>query len=353
MATFRQQIRFASSRGVRIAYAESGEGIPFVRAGHWMTHLDWDWQTPVWGPLIRGLAARHHLYRYDSRGCGLSDGDVPAIDLDTAVADLEAVVDTAKLDRFVLFGASQGGAAAIAYAAQHPDRVSRLVLLAPFARGALVRNPGPQQAEMIDAMAKLVRAGWGQDNPAFRQMFTSQFFPAATKEQQDAFNELQRLSCTPEHAEQLVRGYAAIDASSFLADVRCPALVLHCRGDARVPFEEGRWVASSIAGARFEPLDSRNHCPLEGEPAFDQAMTLIHDFALQEAGGGAAFPELSPREREIVELIARGLDNAQIGAHLGLAEKTVRNNVSAVFGKLGTESRAQAIVRAREAGFGR
>lgn len=357
MAPFRQQIRFApASNGLRIAYAESGEGVPLVRTSHWMTHVDWDWQTPVWGPLIRGLSARHHLYRYDALGSGLSDPDPDpgAIDLESMVADLEKVVDSAGLPRFALLGASQGGATAIAYAARHPERVTRLVLLDAFSRGALVRQPGPQALEMVDAMAKLVRAGWGQDNPAFRQMFTTQFFPDSTREQQDAFNELQRLSCTAERAEGLVRASAAIDASPSLAHIACPTLVIHCRGDARVPFEEGRFIASAIGGARFEPLDSRNHVPLKGEPAFEEALRLVNDFVAQDAGVGTqAFPNLSGREREIVELLARGFDNAQIGAHLGVAEKTVRNNVSAVFTKLGTENRSQAIVLAREAGFGR
>ena len=353
---FRQQIRFATTPdGVKVAFAESGKGDPLVRAGHWMTHLEWDWQTPVWGPWLEALSAHHHLYRYDSRGCGLSDRDIGSITLEDLVADLEAVVDAAGLDRFALLGASQGGAVAIAYAARHPGRVSRMVLLDALARGRLVRNPGAAQREMVMAMAQLVRAGWGQDNAAFRQMFTTQFFPNATREQADAFNDLQRLSCTPEHAERIMLAFAALDASASLAAVQCPTLVLHCLGDARVPFEEGRFVASGIRNARFQPLDSMNHLPLAGEPAFEEVLALIHDF-LPATGGsqpGNAFAGLTERDRAVVELIARGLDNAQIGAHLGLAEKTVRNKVSAVFEKLGAENRAQAIVRAREAGFGR
>lgn len=355
MTAFRQQIRFATaSDGVKIAFAASGEGHPLVRAGHWMTHLEWDWQPPVWRPMLESLGAHHQLYRYDSRGCGLSDREVGPVTLDKLVADLQAVVDAAGLDRFALLGASQGGAASIAYAARYPERVTHLVLLDAFARGALVRQPGPAARELLDAMARLVGAGWGQDNPAFRQMFTSQFFPGASREQADGFNDMQRLSCTPEHAERLVRAFAEIDAAPWLARVRCPTLVLHCRGDARVPFDEGRFVAAGIAGARFEPLDSINHIPLLGEPAFEESLALIHHFLPYGAGmrGGKGFPGLTHREREIVELMARGLDNAQIGAHLGLAEKTVRNNISAVFEKLGAENRAQAIVRARDAGFG-
>lgn len=355
MTRFRQQIRFAeTSDRVKIAMAASGRGSPLVRAGHWMTHLEWDWQTPVWGPWLEALSARHELHRYDSRGCGLSDRQLDAVTLGDMVRDLEAVVDAAGLDRFALLGASQGGAVSIEYAARHPQRVSHLVLLDPFARGVLVRQNDPGTRETIEAMGRLMLAGWGQDNAAFRQMFTTQFFPSATREQADAFNDLQRLSCTPEHARRLMLAFAGLDASASLAAIRCPTLVLHCRGDARVPFEEGRFVAAGIAGARFEPLESKSHTPLAGEPAFAQALDLIFDFlsAAPPGGSAGAFSELSRREREMVELIARGLDNAQIGAHLGLAEKTVRNTVSAVFAKLGAENRAQAIVRAREAGFG-
>lgn len=353
---FRQQIRFATaSDGVKIAYAESGKGLPLVRAGHWLTHLEWDWQTPVWGPWLEALSARHHLYRYDSRGCGLSDRDIDSIRLEDLVADLEAVVDAAGLDRFALLGASQGGAVSIAYAARHPDRVSHMVLLDALARGRLVRDPGAEQRETVAAMGRLVRAGWGQDNAAFRQMFTTQFFPNASRAQADAFNDLQRLSCTPEHAERLMLAFAALDASASLAGVQCPTLVLHCLGDARVPFEEGRFVASGIRDARFQPLDSMNHIPLAGEPAFEEVLALINDFVPPAPGASVppAFAGLTEGERALVDLLARGLDNAQIGAHLGLADKTVRNKVSAVFEKLGAENRAQAIVRARDAGFGR
>src|SRR6185369_1226665 len=356
MTAFRQQIRFATAAdGVKIAFAESGEGLPLVRAAHWMTHLEWDWQTPVWRPWLESLSARHRLYRYDSRGSGLSDRDIASVTLDDLVADLEAVVDAAGLDQFSLLGASQGGTVSIAYAARHPERVSHLVLLGAFARGVLVRQPGAAQRETLAAMARLVLAGWGQDNAAFRQMVTTQFFPNSSREHSDAFNDLQRLSCTPEHAQRLMLAFAALDASSWLAGVACPALVLHCRGDVRVPFEEGRFVAAGIRNARFEPVDSMNHIPLSGEPAFEEILALIHDFlpASPGAQAGTAFAGLTRREREVVELLSRGLDNAQIGAHLGLAEKTVRNNMSAVFEKLGAENRAQAIVRARDAGFGR
>ena len=354
MSRFTQEIRFAPvAGGDSVAYAASGRGWPLVRTGHWMTHLEWDWQMPVWSPWIQGLSEQFRLIRYDNRGSGLSAAASPPVTLEALVADLAAVIDAAGHERVALLGVSQGGAAAITYAATRPERVSHLVLCDAFARGTLVRQPG--QRPMIDALCRLVEDGWGQDNAAFRQLFTSQFFPHATREQADAFNDMQRLSCTPAQAVRIVVGLAQIDASHHLKDVRCPTLVMHCRGDARIPFEEGRFIAAGIAGARLEILDSANHVPLAGEPAYATMMDLIGRFLPSSSappGAAPGFGALSAREREVVELLARGLDNAQIAARLGLAEKTVRNLVSAVFLKLEVESRAQAIVRAREAGFG-
>ena len=352
--TLRQpQIRFArSSDGTRIAYAASGEGPPLVRAAHWLGNLDFDWQTPVWGPWIGALSERYRLLRYDSRGCGLSDREADPITIDGLVADLECVVDTAGLDRFALLGMSQGGAVSIVYAARHPERVSHLVLCGAFARGPFRRSPTAQQVEATEAMIKLVEFGWGQSNPAFLQMFTSQFFPQATLAQAHSFNEIQRHAASPRVAARLIRAFAELDASAELAQVRAPTLVFHSRGDNRVPFDEGRFVATSIAGARFEPLDSNSHVPLPGEPAFQRLLDDMASFVSPSRPEAAAFAELTRRERDVLDRIARGLDNAQIAAQLGLAEKTVRNHITSVFDKIAVENRSQAIVAARVAGLG-
>jgi pimeloyl-ACP methyl ester carboxylesterase/DNA-binding CsgD family transcriptional regulator len=349
---WQQAIQFATAPdGVRIAYAFSGRGDALVRAPHWMTHLEWEAQTPVFGPWLRTLSERHRLLRYDSRGSGLSDRDPPSISFDDQVSDLETVVDAAGLERFSLLGMSWGGAVAIRFAARHPERISRLVLFDAFARGPLARGATAVPRPTFDAMCTLVAGGWGQDNPAFRQMFTTQFWPRATLEHWQAFNDLQRRSCSPDVAVRLIRAASDIDVTGDLAHIRCPTLVLHCRGDLRAPFDEGRLIAASIPGARFEPLASDNHMPLEGEPAYDAARSLIAGFIGRTASSGA-IDGLSAHEREVVELLARGLDNSQIAAHLGVAEKTVRNRVSALFAKLVVENRAQAIVLARNAGFG-
>jgi pimeloyl-ACP methyl ester carboxylesterase/DNA-binding CsgD family transcriptional regulator len=355
MSVAHQQVQFArAADGVRIAYARSGSGYPLVRAAHWLGHLGFDWQTPIWRPWMDALAQHHALLRYDCRGCGLSDHDVGAITLDGLVADLEAAVDAAGLDRFALLGMSQGGTVSIVYAARHPERVSHLVLCGAFARGRLMRDPSPQQVEAMEAMLKLVELGWGQQNPAFLQMFTSQFFPGASLVQMHAFNELQRHAASPQAAAAIMRAFSTLDASAFLAQVRCPTLVFHGRGDTRVPLAEGRFIAAGIPGARFEALETDNHVPLAGEPAFDTVLAAIDAFVPRQdpRAGDGRLQALTTRELQVLQLVARGLDNAQVAAHLGLAEKTVRNNVSSIFAKLQVEHRGQAIVLARNAGLG-
>ncbi len=278
---FRQDIRFAvnESDGVRIAFAASGGGpSTLVRAPHWMTHLEWDWCSAVYGPWIQRWSRHHRLIRYDPRGCGLSDRSVPWGTLDQQVRDLETVVDAAGLERFALLALSGGAAIAIRYAARHPGRVSHLLTLGGFARGLLHRRARARASRTLDALCRLVEEGWGQDNPAFRQLFTSQMFPGANAQQSRSFNELQRVACSPQEAASLQRHVADFDATADLCEVRCPTLVMHSAHDARVPFEEGRLIASMIADARLEPIDSANHTPLKGEPAFEQINGLIDEF---------------------------------------------------------------------------
>lgn len=355
MQELKQTIRFCtSSDGARIAYATLGKGPPLVRAAHFLTHLEFEPRTLVWRPWLAEYSRDHALVRYDQRGCGLSDREAKNVSLEAMVADLEAVVDAAGLDRFPLVGASQGSAVAIAYAARHPERVSRLVIHGGYARGVLKRNPTPDQVEEARMMVELIRLGWGRENPAYRQVFTSLMIPDSTPAEAASFNELERTSTSPEWAARLVASFGPIDVTALAPLVRCPTLVTHARGDARVPFEEGRLIATLIPGARFVPLEGRNHILLEREPAFRQLFAEMRAFLAEDEATqrrAAAFPDLTPREREILELVAHGLDNDAIAARLELSEKTVRNNITRIFDKLGVPTRAQAIVRAREAGF--
>jgi class 3 adenylate cyclase/pimeloyl-ACP methyl ester carboxylesterase len=276
---YEQEIQFCmTSDGVRLAYARTGRGPPLVKTGNWMTHLEFDFESPIWRRLYCELSRDHTLIRYDARGNGLSDRDVEEISHEAFVSDLEAVVDAARLDRFALLGISQGCAVSIAYAVRNPERLTHLVLFGGYPVGWAKRAQSAAEKEKGQAMLTLVRLGWGQENPAFRQLFTSQFIPGGTKEQADWFNELQRVSTSPDDAVRNLIATGDTDVSALLGQVSVPTLVMHARDDARVPFDQGRRLAAGIPGARFVSVASRNHLILEGEPAFPRFVEEIRSF---------------------------------------------------------------------------
>jgi pimeloyl-ACP methyl ester carboxylesterase/DNA-binding winged helix-turn-helix (wHTH) protein len=273
-----QQIHFCTAcDGVRIAYASAGQGPPLIKAANWLNHLEYDWQSPVWSHLLQALARQFQLVRYDERGNGLSDWDVDDISFEAFVRDLESVVDAAGLQRFALLGMSQGCAVSIAYTVRHPERVSHLVLFGGYARGRRVRG-SPEDIEKAEATLKLMRLGWGQENPAFRHIFTSLFIPGGTIEQMSWFNELQRMTTSPENAVRIRGAMNDIDVTDLLEQISVPTLVLHGYHDEVVPFEEGRLMAARISGARFVALEGRNHLLLESDPAFGRFLEEIKTF---------------------------------------------------------------------------
>ena len=261
-----QTIKYCrASDGVRLAYAISGNGSFLVKSGNWMNHLEYDWESPIWRHVFRGLWREHTLVRYDARGNGMSDWDVDRLSLDAWVTDLETVVDSVDAERFPLLGISQGGAAAVAYAVRHPERVSHLILYGAFAVGWKKRAPA--EKEMREAMTTLMRLGWGADDPSFRQMFTGRFIPGGTHEQADYFNELQLKTTSPECAARYFDAVGDFDITDLLPNVKAATLVMHVRGDLICPFEAGRQLAAGIPGAHFIALPGRNHLFLEHEPA--------------------------------------------------------------------------------------
>jgi pimeloyl-ACP methyl ester carboxylesterase len=252
------QIRFCrASDGVRIAYATTGRGPAMIEVATWLNHLEFDWQSPVWRPRLVELAKNYNMTRYDGRGCGLSDRAVEDLSFDANLRDLEAVADAAGFKRFILLGCCQGSGLAIAYAARHPERVSNLVLYGAFARGRLKRNPSARDLEEADMMLKLVELGWGRENPAFRQVYTTMFIPESTPEQFRWFTDLQRMSTSPENAVGLIRGFDAMDVTELLPKVSCPTLVLHARNDA------SRSIRGRPHGCQ---LDRRRGIRSAGEP---------------------------------------------------------------------------------------
>ena len=276
----RQEIRYCRSPdGVRLAYAISGHGPPLVKAANWLNHIEYDWESPVWGHVLHRLSQNNTLVRYDARGNGLSDWDVAELSVDAWVTDLETVVSAAGLQRFPLLGVSQGCAISIAYAARYPERVSRLILYGGFSLGPFKRSP--EEAAKRKALATLARSEWGSDSPAFRQMFSLQFMPEGSRDQVDSFNELQRRSTSPECAARYMEAVGEIDVSEMASKVSVPTLVMHARGDLNMPFDRGQQMAAAIRGARFVALQSRNHLLLEGEPAAERFFEEIGLFLAQ------------------------------------------------------------------------
>ncbi len=354
MSQPRQRIRFLrASDGVKLAWAEAGSGPLLVKASNWMTHLEFEWESPVWHHWLRFLTENFRYVRYDERGCGLSDWQISELSGDRWLLDLESVVDAARPDApFTLLGVSQGAATCIAYAARHPERVSRMILYGGYARGAFYRGD-PNMEREYRLVVEAIRVGWGKENPVFRQLFTSRFIPDGTAEQLAWFNELCRRTTSPEIAAKLIIMRARLNVVALLEEIRVPTLVIHAREDNVVPLSEGRFLASAIRDAQFVELDSKNHVLLEAEPAWPRFKEAVLEFTGRPPGpvSDDSFAALSPRQREILALITEGLSNAQVGQRLTISEKTVRNHVSSLYDKLGVWTRAQAIVFARDHGF--
>jgi pimeloyl-ACP methyl ester carboxylesterase/DNA-binding SARP family transcriptional activator len=273
-----QRIQFCTaSDGVHIAYATVGEGPPLVKAANWLSHLEHDWEAPIWSPLFRELARDHNFIRYDERGNGLSDWDVDEISFEVFVTDLETVIDTLGLERFPLLGISQGAAVSIEYAVRHPERVSHLVLFGAYPAGWRI-DASEKLIREREAVMTLTESGWGQDNPAYRQIFSSTFMPSATTEELSWFNNFQRQTTSPKNAVRFLSAFGDIDVRSRLAEVTVPTLVMHSTGDQRIPFTTGRKIATEIRNAEFISLDTDNHLLLGREPASQVFVESVRRF---------------------------------------------------------------------------
>ncbi|HEX6872598.1 MAG TPA: alpha/beta hydrolase, partial [Micromonosporaceae bacterium] len=274
-----QRIQFCTAPdGTRLGYALTGSGPPLVKAANWLSHLDYDWESPVWRHWLRELSGRFQLLRYDERGCGLSDWDIARFDFDDWVQDLETVVDAAGLDRFPLLGISQGGPVAIAYAVAHPERVSHLVLLGAFAQGRRKRAATPEEAQLAEARIDLVRFGWGRPDPTYRATFVARFLPEGTQEQWRAFDELQLRSTSASNAWRFLDTFADIDVVELARRVRVPTLILCARREPDNMFEQSRVLAALIPDSRLVSLDSANHLLPEQDPAWPRFLAEIDAF---------------------------------------------------------------------------
>ncbi|HEY6576433.1 MAG TPA: alpha/beta fold hydrolase [Mycobacterium sp.] len=340
------EIRFCTAPdGVRLAYSMHGRGPPLVRVATWLTHLELDWESPVWRHWLDRLGERHTVVRYDERGCGLSDAEVGEPSVETWVGDLEAVVDAAGLERFALLGVSQGAAIAVAYAARHPERISDLVLYGGYARGRRLRG----QREQEEALVAAIRAGWTTEDPAFRHVFSMLFLPHGTPAQMTWYDEHLQTTTSADAAVRLFKARGAVDVAATAPRVGARTLVIHARGDRVVPVEEGRLLATLIPDARLVVLDSVNHILLADEPAWEQFVSALRGFLglARIPAPSASAAELSTRELEVLELVAAGLTNEAIAERLSLSIRTVERHLSNVYAKLrlsGKAARAAAAV---------
>lgn len=354
-----QKIRFCTSAdGVKLAYAISGEGPPLVMLSSWLTHLEHQWRSLAWRAWLEAFSREHTVVRHDTRGCGLSDRDVGDVSFETWVRDLERVIDAAGFERFTLLGPCWGGPIAMEYAARHPERVDKLVLYGTYARGRLKRTDHPNQMEKDRLMLEVTRLGWGDENHAFLQVWASQFQPGGNLEHLRSWSEQMRAATSADTAVRLMAISWDVDMTQAARRIQCPVLIVHPERDKVVPIEEGRLLAGLIPDSRFVQLDSENHMLLADEPAWPHFLAEVRHFLGEASPTGAPersclpLGELTPRERSVLEGIARGLDNAEIAARLSMSEKTVRNHITRVFDKIGVEHRYEAIVRARDAGLG-
>ena len=352
-----QSVRYLrTSDGVQLAWATTGTGPPLVKAANWLTHLQYDLESPVWRHWIRFFAEHFRFIRYDERGCGMTQWQVSDVSLPRWVDDLEAVTAVAVPDEpAALLGISQGAAVCLAYAVRHPERVSHLILYGGYATGWAKRGDA-EGLRRYQAIVELIRLGWGSDNAAFRQVFTSRFAPGASAQQLEWFNELCRRTTTPEIAAHLMLARSEVDVRELLHQVKVPTLVIHAVDDNVTPLSASRELAAEIPHAEFVQLESRNHVLLEDEPAWLHFQTAVLEFTGRNApqldDTADWLDALTSRERDVLQGLVAGHSNVQIATALHISDKTVRNIATRVFEKLGVASRSQAIVFARDRGFG-
>jgi DNA-binding CsgD family transcriptional regulator/pimeloyl-ACP methyl ester carboxylesterase len=331
-----QEIRFLDSELGPFALASIGSGAPLVMPCWWIGGVDVQWQVPGFRMFVEALARQHTVVRYDH-----PEEHGPPVDLGQEVLLLARVVEHVG-GPVSLFGASSAGCAAIAFAAEQPELVDRLVLYGAYADGARITTP-----EVQESLLGLVLANWGLGSRALADVF----MPDAGPVEREQFAVFQRRVATPAEAARRILGVYTLDAGRYLGHIRTPAIVLHREGDKAIPFALGRELAAAIADARFVPLTGRNHFPWVGD--VDSVLRPVLAFLAGSEPAEAAVDgsPLSDREREVLSLVARGMSDAEIAELLVLSPHTVHRHVANLRHKLRQPSRAAAVAEAARLGL--
>ena len=340
-------VRFAETHDdLSLAWARSGKGPPLVKAAAWLTHLEYDAQSPVWAHYVSFFEDNFDYVRYDERGCGLSDRETGQLTIESWEDDLSRVVNASGIDTpFALLAMSQGTGAAVRFAAAHPDKVTHLILIGGYARGAYHRGDD-KAASMYRAIVEIFRAGLDDRNPAFREVFTNRFLPEGDPEKIAWFNDLCRRSVDAETGARLLDARGNMNVADKLAQVKCPTLVIHARDDGVAPLAEGRYLAQHIPDAELLILDSANHILQPDEPAWPIATQAMLEFIGHTTP--ASDYNLTQREQDILALIGAAKSNKDIARALDVSEKTVRNHATNIFAKMGVSSRQEAMLKLKE-----
>ncbi len=344
-----RSVRFIETHdGLSLAWARSGAGQPLIKAANWLTHLEYDDESPVWSHWVRFLETHFDYVRYDERGCGLSDRKTGELNTDSWSDDFERVVNMSGQHRpFAILAMSQGTAAAVRYAAKYPEAVSHLIIFGGYARG-VYRRDNPKAASLYDAITDVFRMGWDMPNDAFRDVFTRRFLPDADNDRVRWFNDLCRRATAPDIGAELLKARGEMDVTDVLAKVKCPTLIVHSEGDQVVPLDEGKLLARSIPNAEYVVLPSSNHILQPEEPAWEQFCKLVLDFT--GAGSPTDDLNLTAREQEVLAGLYAAKSNKEIARDLGTSEKTIRNQLTQIYRKLGVSGRQEAIVAPRQKG---
>lgn len=272
-----QRITFCRTPdGVNLAVARVGRGMPLVCVPMWGSHLEYDWENPVRAQLWQFLADRFDLIRYDGRGFGLSDRNIGDVSLATLQCDLETVTDSLELHRYAVLGISVGSPSAIAHAARHPERVSKLLIHDGFVQGGNKRTRVPI-AGLVNAYVATMGKTW-HGVLAFIRMLVADSHPGLSPEQIEWIVDLLPKTTSLENALVHFSAYADIDVVDWLPMVRAPTLVLHCRHCRPMSLDQALRIAASIPDARLANLESANAVPLPGEPAWPVFLRAIEVF---------------------------------------------------------------------------